>query len=83
MSMLINRYRRADTTGRTQLAGALETVLSLSTSRQSSSSMNVSSFAVLLMHQDAAGPDPAAAKTLLRTLDDAERLAHKVSGSGS
>lgn len=45
--------------------------------------MNVSSFAVLLMHQDAAGPDPAAAKTLLRTLDDAERLAHKVSGSGS
>ena len=25
-----------------------------------------------------AGPDPAAAKTLLRTLDDAEHLAHKV-----
>lgn len=34
---------------------------------------------MLLMHVDAAGPDPAAAKTLLRTLDDAERLAHKVS----
>ena len=30
------------------------------------------------MRVDAAGPDPAAAKTLLRTLDDGERLAHKV-----
>ena len=26
----------------------------------------------------APGPDPAAAKTLLKTLADAERLAHKV-----
>ena len=33
---------------------------------------------LLLVHVDAAGPDPVAAKTLLRTLEDAQRLAHKV-----
>lgn len=76
--MLIKRYRRADTTSRTQLAGALETVLDVVASQQICCLIGISSSTMLLMCADAAGADPAAAKTLLRTLDDAERLAHQV-----
>ena len=78
MSTLIRQYRGANTTSRTQLADALGKVLSFLLSWQAPVLIGNNTRAILPM---LVGPDPAAAKTLLKTLDDAEHLAHKVSNA--